>query len=74
MWLMIVSSFHFLDVSLVCRVSVRLAIVSLLLVTRPRMGPSLGFVTYVLYFLCGALLHIMVCSIASLDLYCAIGD
>ena len=38
-------------------------------ITRPRMGPSLGFVTDVLYFLCGALLHIMVCSIAPLDLY-----
>ena len=37
--------------------------------TRPRMGPSLGFVTDVFYFLCGALLHIMVCSIAPLDLY-----
>ena len=44
------------------------------LITRPRMGPSLGFVTYVFYFLCWAVLHIMVCSIAPFDLYCAIGD
>ena len=38
------------------------------LITRPRMGLSLGFVTDVFYFLCTALLHIMVCSIAPLDL------
>ena len=38
------------------------------------MGPSLGFVTDVFYFLCWAVLNIMVCSIAPLDLYCAIGD
>ena len=44
-------------------------IFKLLFVTWPRMGPSLGFVTDAFYFLCGAVLHIMVCSIAPLDLY-----
>ena len=33
------------------------------------MGPSLSFVTDVFYFLCGAVLHIMVCSFAPLGLY-----
>ena len=36
------------------------------------MGPSLGFVTDVV-FLCGAVLHIMVCSIAPLDLFAIVG-
>ena len=49
--------------------NVDILIFKLLFATRPRMGPSLGFVTDAFYFLCGAVLHIMVCSIAPLDLY-----
>ena len=36
------------------------------------MGPSLGFVSNVYFFSGRPLLHIMVCSIASFDLYYAI--
>ena len=36
------------------------------------MGPSLGFVKDVFVCVCGAVLHIMVCSIAPLDQNCAI--
>ena len=38
------------------------------------MGPSVGFVTDGIFFLCRAMEHIMICSIASFELYCTIGD
>ena len=43
------------------------------IITRPRMGPSLGFVTDVFLCVCRAMEHIMVCSNAPFELYYTIG-